>query len=102
MKRAILLVAILGGLALAAPAMSATPAFSGFTHAVPADLVGSVLAGIQDEPKPPIDVDVNISKDNDRWAVSPVWLAIGGIGLLVLILLIAMAVRGRETTVVRQ
>jgi len=82
--------------------MSATPALPDVTRAVPADLVGSVLTGIQDEPKPPIDVDVNINKDNGRWAVSPVWLAIGAIGLVVLILLIAMAVRGRETTIVRQ
>jgi hypothetical protein len=100
MKRGIGLVAILGGLVLAAPAISAAPAIPEVTHVVPADLVGSVFTGIQEQPK--LDVDVNVNKDNDGWAVSPVWLAIGAIGLVVLIMLIAMAFRGRETTVVRQ
>ena len=89
MKRGILIVVLLGSLVLALPAMSGAPELSNLTQLVPA-------AGIQDQPSKPIDVDVNIDKDGDRWAVSPVWLAIGAIGLVVLILLIAMAMRVRQ------
>ena len=79
--------------------------------------VASLAVGaIQDSPppsepssppasKPDTDVSVEVTHDNGGgWAVSPVWLAIGGLGLLVLIVLIVMAARnkGGETTVVRQ
>jgi hypothetical protein len=66
---------------------------------------------IQDEPpkaepapQPPVDVDVEVAEtpSDATLGVSPIWLAIGGLALLVLIVLIVMSVRGRETTVVRQ
>jgi len=54
---------------------------------------------------PSTDVNVDIHHDDGgTFGVSPIWLAIGGLGLLVLIVLIVMAARNRsgETTVVRQ
>jgi hypothetical protein len=101
MKRQICLVAILSSfLVLAAPSALAQPTP---THVTLASPVASFLSlNALEQPKPPpVDVDVDVHK-GDRVSVSPVWLAIGAIGLVVLILLIAMAMRGRETTVVRQ
>jgi hypothetical protein len=72
--------------------------------------LGAIQEAPPSEPAPPADgskTDVSIEvRDGDESAlpVSPVWLAIGGLGLLVLIMLIVMAVRNNraETTVVRQ
>ncbi|HXT71615.1 MAG TPA: hypothetical protein VN700_17795 [Vicinamibacterales bacterium] len=51
---------------------------------------------------PQINVEVN-KGGGGRWYASPVWIAIGGIALVLLILLIVMAARGGGggTTVVR-
>ena len=47
-------------------------------------------------------VDINV---NDRkggaWYTNPVWIAIGIIALVLIIALIAMAGRGRDTTVIK-
>lgn len=52
--------------------------------------------------QPAPQVDVQIRHDDVRaWYFSPVWVAIGAIALVVLITLIVVATRGRETTVVR-
>jgi hypothetical protein len=42
-------------------------------------------------------VDVTVKHETTTWTVSPVWLAIGIIGAIVLVLLIGMAVRGAGT-----
>ena len=48
-------------------------------------------------------VDIDVHHDGGAWWTSPVWLAIGALALIVLILLIAMAVRGGGgTTIVRE
>lgn len=66
-------------------------------------MAGGVALGavaIQDNPK--LDVDVNVDRNARRWTVSPVWIAIGALALLVLVALIVMGSRGEGgTTVVR-
>lgn len=50
------------------------------------------------------DAKVDISVNDDRggaWYTNPVWIAIGIIALVLIIALIAMAGRGRDTTVVK-
>lgn len=47
-----------------------------------------------------IEVDVN-DKSGGAWYTNPVWIAIGIIALVLIIALIAMAGRGRDTTVVK-
>ncbi len=76
------------------------------------DLVASLwaspsdsAAGIQQPPAAPdskdVDVTVKVSKEKRAWYLSPVWMAIGGLGALLVIILIVMAARGGGTTVVR-
>lgn len=47
-----------------------------------------------------IEVDVNDNRGS-AWYTNPVWIAIGIIALVLIIALIAMAGRGRDTTVVK-
>jgi hypothetical protein len=58
----------------------------------------------QGQPSGKLDVDISVNKGGGggaRWYANPVWIAIGGLGLIVLVLLIVMAVRGGGTTVVK-
>jgi len=51
---------------------------------------------------PQIDVDVD-TDEGGAWYTSPVWLAIGAIALVLVVVLIAMAVRGGGgTTIIRE
>jgi hypothetical protein len=56
---------------------------------------------VQPAPEKDVKVDVNVNRGGGRLAISPVWIAIGVIGLVVVILLVAMAVRGGGSTVVK-
>lgn len=47
-------------------------------------------------------LDVNVDVDNGGWFADPVWIAIGAIALVALIVLIALAVRGRDTTIIKE
>lgn len=47
-----------------------------------------------------VDISVNENKGG-AWYTNPVWIAIGIIALVLIIALIAMAGRGRDTTVVK-
>jgi hypothetical protein len=80
-------------------------------HFVPTAWPGTAavaLAAPQDAPAPPAggpDIDVKIDGGTERHFISldnPVVLAAGGIGLLLLIVLIAMAMRGNGTTIIRE
>jgi hypothetical protein len=54
------------------------------------------------EPGAKLNVDINVNKGGGgRWYANPVWIAIGGLAVLVLIALIIMAARGGGTTVVK-
>ena len=58
----------------------------------------------QAEPSGKLDVDINVNKGGGggRWYANPMWIAIGGLALIVLVALIFMAGRGSGgTTVVR-
>jgi hypothetical protein len=68
--------------AAAVPTAVATPAF---------------ISTVQDAK---IDVEIN-DDQGGAWYTSPVWIAIGIIALVLIIALISMAGRGRDTTVVK-
>jgi len=49
-----------------------------------------------------VSVDINTHSGGGAWWASPVWMAIGGIALVLLIVLIVMAARGSGTTVIKE
>ena len=52
-----------------------------------------------DAPAPKIDVHIG---NGPVWYANPVLLAVGGIGFLVLVLVIALAARGGGTTIIKE
>jgi hypothetical protein len=69
--------------------------------AVASQAMAAPLAFIQDAP---VKVDVTTTESHTSWYADPMWLAIGGLALLIVIVLAVMAGRGRDsgtTTVVR-
>lgn len=70
-------------------------------------VAGRMAQGVTDAiqqapPKPSLDVNINVDKGERRWPISPMWMAIGGLALIVLIGFIVMVSRGSGgTTVVR-
>jgi hypothetical protein len=65
------------------------------------------LALAQGQPAQPaqgkLDININThSTGGAAWWTNPIWIAIGVIALVLLIFLIAMAVRGGGTTVVKE
>ena len=46
-------------------------------------------------------VDISVNDKRGAWYTNPVWIAIGIIALVLIIALIAMAGRGRDTTVIK-
>jgi len=50
---------------------------------------------------PVINVEINKGGGSRAWYANPVWIAIGGLALLVLVVLIVMAARGGGTTVLK-
>ena len=94
MKRLMLSLALILG-------MVAAGAVSHPAVGIASAATASIQQPAPDAPK--LDVDVNVDRGQHRWIVSPIWLAIGGLALLVLIALVVSASRGREggTTVVR-
>jgi len=85
--------------------------YTALGHDLPRALIASSAAGaIQLQPAnpPPKDVNLTISVNNKEgatraWYLSPVWMAIGGLGLLLGLILVILAARGggAATTVVR-
>jgi quinol-cytochrome oxidoreductase complex cytochrome b subunit len=63
--------------------------------------VGTATAMVLQEPA--LQVEVETSPSRTVWYADPVWLAIGGIVVLIIIVLAVMAARGKgnDTTVVR-
>jgi len=95
-----------------AHASSVVPGASIASTSVVRAMALPALSMLQDQ-APPVapapekkEVDVTVKHETTSWAVSPVWLAIGIIGAIVLVLLIGMAVRGAGarggTTVVHE
>ena len=53
-------------------------------------------------PSGKIDVDIDLNRGSAAWWTNPIWLAIGGLAIVVLILMIAMMMRGSGTTIVKE
>jgi hypothetical protein len=66
-----------------------------------AGIVSSSSLGYAQEPGAKLNVDISVNKSGGRWYANPVWIAIGGLAVLVFIALIVMAARGGGTTVVK-
>ena len=99
MRLTLLVTTVLVLLTAALPATAATHAAS--THVL------ALQQAQQPQPANPpsgqAKVDIQVHHDGGAWWNSPVWIAIGALALIVLILLIAMAVRGGGgTTIVRE
>ena len=86
--------------------------YTSFVGDLPQALMAlGATGGIQQSPPktPPKDINLSINVNQEKataarpWYFSPVWMAIGGLGLLLGIILIIMAARGggSPTTVVR-
>ena len=120
MKALAVVVALALGSLVAGPAQSGelTSALSGagVQFGLPSPeglyvLASGVVGAIQLQPAnpPPKDVSLTINVNKDEgvatraWYLSPVWMAIGGLGLVLGIILVIMAARGggAATTVVR-
>jgi len=76
----------------------------GLLAAAAGTAMATPLAMVQD-PQSPVKVDVSTTESHTVWYTNPLWLAIGGIVVLLIIVLAVMASRGRDggssTTVVR-
>jgi hypothetical protein len=69
-----------------------------------AGVVSSSVSYAQDQTGAKLDVSINVNKGGGgggKWYANPLWIAIGGLALLVLIVLIVMAARSGGTTVVK-
>jgi hypothetical protein len=66
-------------------------------------VVGSTVAYAQDQAAGKLSVDINVNKGegSNRWYANPMWIAIGGLALLLVLVLIVMVSRGGGTTVVK-
>jgi hypothetical protein len=97
MRTLILTLGILSG-ALALPTSHANV----LPGSVPAISAVANVDALEMSQAPQINVEVN-KGGGGRWYASPVWIAIGGVALVLVILLIVMAARGGGggTTVVR-
>jgi hypothetical protein len=84
---------VLFALGLAAAGNPATPALSAAGS-------GYVLAMAQQPGQYSIDIDVD-SADAAWWA-HPLWIAIGVVALVLLLVIIALAIRGDGTTVIKE
>jgi hypothetical protein len=89
------------GMALAAPsASSAAISTDGQTTTIYA-LQQQPAPAPAPDPAPDLNVDLDIDRGGTVWYADPLWLALGGLGLLIVILLIVFAVRGNSTTIVK-
>jgi hypothetical protein len=65
---------------------------------------GSVVSAQQPQPPsvPETKVDINVDRGASVWWASPIWIAIGAIAVVLVVLLVAMIVRGGGTTVIKE
>ncbi|HYV96394.1 MAG TPA: hypothetical protein VE967_02940 [Gemmatimonadaceae bacterium] len=78
------------------------PSVTAMMLAFAVPVMASPLSLLQDA-QPPVKVDVHTTESHTVWYTDPMWLAIGGLVLLLVIVLAVMAGRGDRgtTTVVR-
>lgn len=86
-------IALLVAFGLAAGA--ATPALAGA-----ADSGYSMSLDQQQAPSGQLDVDINTNEGGGAWYMSPLWIGVGLLALVLLIVLIAAATRGGGGTTV--
>jgi hypothetical protein len=83
------------------------PVTQGFGSPAAAPVIGAVATldaqAAQPQQAQPPQINVEVNRGGRAWYASPVWIAIGGVALVLVILLIVMAARGGGggTTVVR-
>jgi hypothetical protein len=94
MKFFIALFAVLG-VALIGSAVAPAVAIADSGYAVAAAPGGTA------PPTGQLDVNIDVNEGGGAWWANPVWIAIGGIALVLLIVIIAMAARGGGTTVIK-
>ena len=92
--RFIIALLAVGGILAGAATMPALAAAGDSSYAV--------AAAEQQAPSGRLEVDIDTDQGGGAWYTSPLWIAIGVIGLVLLILLIVMASRGGGTTIVRE
>jgi len=67
---------------------------------------GTVIEAAQQQPDTPgkvkIDVDINKRDGGGAWWNNPMWVAIGVIGIVLLVVIVAMIARGGGTTVIKE
>ena len=90
MRLAIVLLTLLG---LAVAGNLATPALAAADS-------GYVLAMAQQPGQ--YSIDINVESGGAAWWANPLWIAIGVVALVLLIVIIALAVRGGGTTVIKE
>ena len=64
-----------------------------------------VVAAQQQQPPaaPKVDVDIDVHRGGgSAWWGNPVWIAIGVIGVVLLVVIVAMIARGGGTTIVKE
>ena len=64
-----------------------------------ASSVGVVTVAAQSVPN--LDIDVDIDRESSAWYRDPMWVAIGGLAVLLLVVLLVVAFRGNGPTIVR-
>jgi hypothetical protein len=96
MRLFILTLAVLAGLLV-------IPARHAGSSASPEMAIGTAVLdahALEAQQVPQINVEINQGGAR-RWYENPVWMAIGGLALVMLIVLIVMATKGGGTTVVK-
>jgi len=67
-----------------------------------AGVLSSSVSDAQNQPVSILDVEIGLNKGaGGQWSVNPMWMAIGGLAMVVFIALIVMAARGGGTTVIK-
>jgi protein-S-isoprenylcysteine O-methyltransferase Ste14 len=80
----------------AAPYSDAAPTIQAVTVAP----VALLISAVQESQSPPdVKVDITTKEGGGTWYTQPLWLAVGGLALLVIILFAVMAGRNNTTVV---
>ncbi len=76
------------------------PAVDGGASVAPGPALSAVVhAADSVETAQPPQINVEVNRGSRRWYASPVWIAIGVIGGVLILMLIVMALRGNTTVV---
>jgi hypothetical protein len=97
MRTFILTLAVLAGLLV-------IPAPHTGSSAAPEMAIGTAVLdahALEAQEGPQIKVEINKGGGDRMWYANPLWMAIGGLALVMLIVLIVMATKGGGTTVVK-